>query len=65
MAGLLLSDACVYSDVCSQSDNVLGGLLGLGWFAAVLAILVLAWRGQLFGCRRRRVSERMSTRDAA
>lgn len=54
---LALSDSCLYSDVCSDSDDFWAGLLGLIWLAGMLAIIVLGFRGQLFGCRRRRAGD--------
>lgn len=54
---LVLSDSCLYSDICSTWDDFWSGLLGLGWFAGMLVIIVFGYRGQLFGCRRRRVRD--------
>lgn len=49
---LLMSDPCLYYDQCTPFEDVTATVIGLGWFAAVAAVLVLGWRGQLFGCRR-------------
>jgi len=61
----LVEDTCLYSNICNTADDVVIGVVGLGWFAAFIAIIVLACRGQLFGCRRRQISESAGNRGAA
>src|SRR5690606_36746662 len=51
----LVTDACIYYDQCSPSEEATLMAIGIGWFAAAAAVLVLGWRGQLIGCRRRPV----------
>jgi hypothetical protein len=47
----LLSDQCMDYDRCSPRENLVTYALGFGWLAACLAVLVLGWRGRLYGCR--------------
>jgi len=46
-----ISDACVYQDICSDDENLLFTLIGGGWIVAGGAILVLGWKGRLWGAR--------------
>jgi uncharacterized RDD family membrane protein YckC len=65
VSGLLISESCLYYDSCSSADNLLSVILSLGWYASLAAILILGWRGQLFGARRRpidRVAEQQPPR---
>lgn len=48
----LLSDQCVYSNLCSVQDDRVTALLGLVWFIGFLTLIVLCWRGMMPGCRR-------------
>lgn len=58
LVGLLLSESCIYSNACSPADEVISASLSLVWLVTVMVIIVMGWRGQLFGCRRRQMAER-------
>jgi len=47
----LISAACVDQDRCTYRDDLILYSVVIGWFAAFLAVLLLGWRGKLYGCR--------------
>jgi hypothetical protein len=54
---LLLSEPCAYYKACCASEHLISLALGIAWGASITAILVFGWRGQLFGCRRRAITQ--------
>jgi uncharacterized RDD family membrane protein YckC len=53
---LLMSHDCLAARFCTQTEQVHGQMLALLWFAVCAVLLVLGWRGKLYGCRRRRMT---------
>jgi len=51
---LVLSRPCVQYRACGGLDRVLSISFTVLWFAVFVAIIVHGWRGQLYGCRRRK-----------
>lgn len=49
----VISAACVDDDRCTSRDDFILYSAVIGWLAACLAVLVLGWRGRLYGCRLR------------
>lgn len=49
----LISSQCSFDDVCTHTEQIAQIGLGWGWFAAVVAIVVLGLRGRLWGARRK------------
>ena len=47
-----VSEACLFDDLCTSAEDVVGSALGLAWMALAGAILVLGWKGRLVGARR-------------
>jgi uncharacterized RDD family membrane protein YckC len=48
-----VSDACVYQDICSDGENLFFTVLGAVWLLAAGSILVVGWKGRLWGARSR------------
>lgn len=53
LAAISVSESCLSAGSCSDSDDMMSGLLVIGWIAGALAAGVLGWRGHLFGARAR------------
>lgn len=49
----LISAACVDQDECTSRDDLILYSVIIGWLVAFLVVLVLGWRGRLYGCRLR------------
>jgi hypothetical protein len=43
---------CLDNNVCTSIANIMIDVAGLLWFAMVAIIIVLGWKGRLFGARR-------------
>ncbi len=54
-SGVLLSEDCVERGVCSSTDNLYDMVLIICWVILLALVLVLGWRGQLWGGRRTRI----------
>jgi hypothetical protein len=52
-AVVFVSDKCARLGLCTPGDQIiaLGGLAAM--LTLVIATLILAWRGHLYGCRKR------------
>jgi hypothetical protein len=50
---LLVSPACLLSDVCSTGDDRIFTLVGYTWLIGLAAIVFAGWTGRLIGCRSR------------
>ena len=48
---------CMDSDLCSNSDEILLRIIFYLWFASIAVIVVMGWRGLLWGSKRRLESE--------
>lgn len=51
-----VSDACLVSDACSPTENLVLTLVGTVWLGGSAWVLVRGWRGRLPGCRSRAVA---------
>jgi uncharacterized RDD family membrane protein YckC len=49
----IISAACVDNDECTPRDDLILYSVIVGWLVAFLVVLVLGWRGRLYGCRLR------------
>lgn len=49
---LLLSRACIYTHRCALPDQVAALTLDVIWFLSFGTVIVLGWRGKLYGSRR-------------
>lgn len=49
---ILVSGRCFQTDLCSEMDRVVQNLVGIVWLLGLIALIVLGWRGRLWGCRR-------------
>jgi len=47
-----MSDACLDNDVCTPAENMLTLISSIGFLIIAAVLIVLGWRGQLFGARR-------------
>jgi len=52
----LISAACIDNDRCTSRDDFILYSVVIAWLVACLAVLVLGWRGRLYGCRLRRAA---------
>lgn len=52
IAAGILSKACVDNNHCSAGQKIISLAAGLAWLAAMAFVIVLGWRGKLFGARR-------------
>jgi hypothetical protein len=50
----LVSQACIVNDRCPVSQYGWLVAVGAGWIAGSVVLIILGWRGRLFGCRIRR-----------
>jgi uncharacterized RDD family membrane protein YckC len=48
-----VSEACLYEDRCTEGEDLLYAILGVAWTLAAGGILVLGWKGRLWGARTR------------
>lgn len=53
--GLLLPAECLVYGSCTVEQNAMLTAWQLLWMVAVVAIIVLCWKGRLFGCRRKAI----------
>ncbi len=47
-----LSESCLYSDYCDTTERLVQVTLTLTWMVGLAWILILGWRGRLWGARR-------------
>ena len=52
LGAALLSLECSTTNRCSPLENIIANVIGISWFLCAGAIIVLGWRGLLYGCRR-------------
>jgi len=52
LGAALLSLGCSTMNRCSALENLVANVIGIIWFLGAGAIIVLGWRGLLYGCRR-------------
>lgn len=50
---VLMSPACLYQERCTSGEQTVAAGLGLTWIGAGVLLIVLGWRGRLFGARTR------------
>lgn len=52
LLALFSSNKCVYYNICSDADQAMEAVAGVALAASFAIILVLGWRGRLWGARR-------------
>ncbi len=52
LGAVLLSQECVDANRCSPLENIVSNAAGIIWILCGGAVIVLGWRGLLYGCRR-------------
>ena len=52
LGAALLSLECSTTNRCSPLENIIANVISISWFLCAGAIIVLGWRGLLYGCRR-------------
>ncbi len=49
---LFLSESCLYENMCSEFEYITSLIMSMLWIILIFAIVILCWKGLLFGCRR-------------
>ena len=52
LGAVMLSLECSIKNRCSPLENIIVNFVSIVWFFCIGAIIVLGWRGLLYGCRR-------------
>ncbi len=50
---LLMTENCLNNDICTGYDQAVSVVSQILWFVGTVTLLVLGWRGKLWGCRRK------------
>lgn len=56
LSAMLLTEECSMENHCTELEELAVGVLGLVMFFSIGAVIVLGWRGLLYGCRRSKAS---------
>lgn len=55
LGSMVVSGACLRYDECTSLDTLVTWLANIVFLAMIAGVIVLGWKGKLYGCRRKAV----------